>query len=140
MGSDETQKTELAKAIAECERLREENARLRLRIGEAPEGAHQDIERPRSRGEAKAPPATVTADSRPDVKVSLFKDLFRGRDDVYAVRWEGRNGKTGYSPAGDKVWDQAPSSGRGPKKSFRITKLFPLSEEVQFSCRERRVH
>ena len=105
--------------------------RLRLRIGEAPEGAHQDVERPRSSGEVKAPPsATVTADSRPDVKVTLFKDLFRGRDDVYAVRWEGRNGKTGYSPAGDKEWDQAPSSGRGPKKSFRITKLFSLSEEV----------
>ena len=131
MNSDEALKAELAKAIAECERLREENARLRLRIGKAPEGAHQDIERPRSIGEVKAPPsATVTADSRPDVKVSLFKDLFRGRDDVYAVRWEGRNGKTGYSPAGDKEWDQTPSSGRGPKKSFRITKLFSLSEEV----------
>lgn len=95
MGSDETLRAELAKAITECERLREESARLRLCIGEAPEGAHQDVERPRLSGEAKAPPsATVTADSRPDVKVSLFKDLFRGRDDVYAVRWEGRNGKT----------------------------------------------
>jgi len=131
MGSDETLKAELAKAIAECERLREENVRLRLRIGEAPEGAHQDVDQPRSSGEVKSPSsATVTADSRPDVKVSLFKDLFRGRDDVYAVRWEGRNGKTGYSPAGDKEWDQAPSFERGPKKSFRITKLFPLSEEV----------
>lgn len=80
MSSDETLKAELAKAIAECERLREENVRLRLRIGEAPEGAHQDVERPRSSGEVKAPPsATVTADSRPDVKVTLFKDLFRGR-------------------------------------------------------------
>ena len=131
MSSDETLKAEFAKAIAECERLREENARLRLRIGEAPEGAYQDVERPRSNGEVKAPSsATVTADSRPDVKVSLFKDLFRGRDDVYAVRWEGRNGTTGYSPAGDKEWNHAPSSGRGPKKSFRIAKLFSLSEEV----------
>lgn len=131
MGSDETLKAELAKAIAECERLREENARLRLRMGEAPEGAHNDVDQPRSSGDVKSPSsATVTADSRPDVKVSLFKDLFRGRDDVYAVRWEGRNGKTGYSPAGDKEWDQAPSFERGPKKSFRITKLFPLSAEV----------
>ena len=124
MGSDETLKAELAKAIAECERLREENARLRLRIGEASEGAHQDVEQPTSRDDAKANSlAIVTADSRPDLKVSLFMNLFRGRDDVYAVRWEGRNGKTGYSPAGDKEWDQAFSSGRGPKKSFRITKL-----------------
>jgi hypothetical protein len=60
----------------------------------------------------------------------LFKNLFRGRDDVYAVRWEGRNGQTGYSPAGDKEWDKALSSGRGPNKSFRITKLFSLTDEV----------
>ena len=131
MNSDEILKAELAKAVAECERLREENARLRLRIGEDLEGGHQDVERPSLSGDVKAhPSAAVTVDSPPAVKVSLFKDLFRGRDDVYAVRWEGRNGKSGYSPAGDKEWDKAPSSGRGPKKSFRLTKLFSLTEEV----------
>ena len=72
------------------------------------------------------PSAAVTVDSPPEVKVSLFKDLFRARNDVYAVRWEGRNGKTGYSPAGNKKWDKAPSFGREPKKSFRLTKLFSL--------------
>ena len=103
MNSVEILKAALAKAIAECERLREENARLRLRIGEDLEGDHQDVERPSLNGDVKAPTsAAVTVDSPPEVKVSLFKDLFRGRDDVYAVRWEGRNGKTGYSPAGDK--------------------------------------
>jgi superfamily II DNA or RNA helicase len=89
------------------------------------------VEWPPSNVDVKARASeTVTVDSRPEVKVSLFKDLFRGRDDVYAVRWEGRNGKTGYSPAGDREWDQAPTAGRGPKRSFRITKLFSLSEEV----------
>jgi hypothetical protein len=34
VSSDEILKAELAKALAECERLREENARLRLRIGD----------------------------------------------------------------------------------------------------------
>jgi regulator of replication initiation timing len=32
---DDTLKAELAKAIAECEHLREENARLKHRVGEA---------------------------------------------------------------------------------------------------------
>jgi hypothetical protein len=32
VNSDEILKAELAKALAECERLREENAQLRLRI------------------------------------------------------------------------------------------------------------
>jgi superfamily II DNA or RNA helicase len=131
VNSDEILKAELAKALAECERLREENAQLRLRIGEDLEGDHQDAEYPSLNGDVRAhPPATVTVHSAPEVKVSLFKDLFRARNDVYAVRWEGRNGKTGYSPAGDKEWDKAPSFGRGPKKSFRLTKLFSLTEEV----------
>ena len=42
MQSDEILKAELEKAVAECERLREENARLKLRVGEAP-----DIREPR---------------------------------------------------------------------------------------------
>lgn len=56
--------------------------------------------------------------------------MFRGREDVYAVRWEGRSGKTGYSPAGIREWDQAGSAGRGQKRAFRHSKLFALSEEV----------
>ena len=128
MNNDELLKAELAKTVAECERLREENARLRLRIGEDFEDDHQDVECPSLNGAVKA--AAVTIDSPPEVKVSLLKDLFRGRDDVYAVRWEGQNGKTGYSPAGEKEWDKALSSGRGPKKPFRLTRLFSLTEEV----------
>ena len=37
MGNDEILKAELEKAVAECERLREENARLRVRVGQAPD-------------------------------------------------------------------------------------------------------
>ena len=132
MNNDELLKAELAKAVAECERLREENAQLRFRIGEDIEGVHQDVERLSPNEDVKAHPADVSVDSPPEIKVSFFKDLFRCRDDVYAVRWEGRNGKTGYSRAGNKEWDKAPSSGRGPKKSFRITKLFSLTEECAF--------
>lgn len=141
--SDEILKAELAKAVAECHRLRAENARLKFRVGEAPDIHDPRPERPAPIVEEKPQssatgsathlphyPATVTVDSRPEVKVSLFKDLFRGRDDVYAVRWEGKNGKSGYSPAGNKEWDQSPSSDRGAKKSFRLTKLFSLTEEV----------
>lgn len=90
MKGDDTLKAELAKAIAECEHLREENARLKHRVGEAPDHDPRP-ERPRSSAEER--PATVTVASPPEVKVSLFKALFRGRDDVYAVRWEGKSGR-----------------------------------------------
>ncbi len=131
MGNDEILKAELEKAIAECERLREENARLRVRVGQAPDTLASTPNQFSAHNNKKAQAsATVTAESRPELKVSLFGSLFRGRDDVYALRWEGRSGKTGYSPAGIREWDQAPSPGRGQKKSFRHSKLFPLSEEV----------
>lgn len=37
-------------------------------------------------------------------KVTLFRRLFRGRADVYALRWEGKSGKTGYAPACANEW------------------------------------
>lgn len=37
-------------------------------------------------------------------KVSLFQNLFRGRTDVYPVRWESTRGKSGYSPACANEW------------------------------------
>ncbi|WP_410513078.1 hypothetical protein PaeBR_00955 [Paenibacillus sp. BR2-3] len=32
-------------------------------------------------------------------KLALYKSYFRGRDDVYPVRWGNKQGKSGYSPA-----------------------------------------
>lgn len=49
---------------------------------------------------------------------------------MYAVRWEGRSGKTGYAPAGLREWDQSSSTHRGKKQSFHYNKLFPLSDEA----------
>lgn len=38
-------------------------------------------------------------------KVALFRQLFRGRADVYPVRWEGKtSGKSGYAPACANEW------------------------------------
>jgi hypothetical protein len=57
--------------------------------------------------------------------VKLFRELFRGRDNVYAVHWEGRNGKAGYSPAYHHVLRiQAQKRLQKPKA------YFPLSEQV----------
>ena len=38
-------------------------------------------------------------------KVAIFRRLFRGRTDVYPLRWESRaSGKSGYSPACANEW------------------------------------
>ncbi|MGV8137104.1 MAG: hypothetical protein AB2L20_17970 [Mangrovibacterium sp.] len=42
----------------------------------------------------------VNKRSDPDEKIRLFMSLFRGRNDVYAKRWENKAKQTaGYAPA-----------------------------------------
>lgn len=56
------------------------------------------------------PPAASVSDPAPTPlstadKVALFRRLFRGRADVYPVRWESKtSGKSGYSPACANEW------------------------------------
>ena len=54
-------------------------------------------------------PPTVDVQHTPsalntDQKVALFRRLFRGRTDLYPVRWESKAGKTGYAPACANEW------------------------------------
>ncbi len=39
-----------------------------------------------------------------DGKLALFRSLFRGRTDVYPIRWQSNAGKSGYSPACANEW------------------------------------
>jgi regulator of replication initiation timing len=91
----------LTDSLAECDRLQEENRQLRERLGPPQTGTTIQPVLTRSGNIASA---TINSKSSQEEKVKLFRDLFRGRDDVYAVRWEGRNGKTGYSPAYRRIW------------------------------------
>ena len=48
---------------------------------------------------------TVNQQSPAELKIRLFRSLFRGREDVYARRFESRKtGKSGYAPACAKEW------------------------------------
>ncbi|MCL2105401.1 MAG: hypothetical protein FWH21_10240, partial [Kiritimatiellaeota bacterium] len=50
--------------------------------------------------EMSTPPCSTN-----DEKVSVFLSLFRGREDVYARRWESKDGqRTGYSPVCRNEW------------------------------------
>lgn len=47
----------------------------------------------------------ITHRLTPEDKIRLFRSLFRGREDVYARRFESRrSGKTGYAPACSNEW------------------------------------
>ena len=48
---------------------------------------------------------TISEEISFNEKVKLFKELFRGRTDVYAKRWVSRKtGKSGYSPVCKNEW------------------------------------
>ena len=50
-------------------------------------------------------PAPVTNRSSQEAKVALFRSLFRGREDVYARRFESlKTGKKGYQPVCRNEW------------------------------------
>ena len=107
------EKDELTALRAECERLRAENTHLRSLLG--PTGTAPSPARLTSPPaaltmaapdalETKAP---VTSGSPVAAKLALFRRLFRGRDDVYAVRWQNKVGRSGYAPACAHEWDRA---------------------------------
>ncbi len=65
-----------------------------------------------------------------DEKVALFRRLFRGRDDIWALRWESKtSGKSGYSPACANEW-QARICGKPRIKCGDCThrQLLPVSD------------
>jgi superfamily II DNA or RNA helicase len=70
-----------------------------------------------------APSTTATLSS--EEKVRMFRSLFRGREDVFARRWESRKtGKAGYSPACANEWDPVLcGKARGPGNSGKTNCL-----------------
>ena len=73
-------------------------------------------------------PAVVNNSDISQERVDLFRSLFRGREDVYAVRWESRKGKSGYSPACANEW--VPLLCKKPCSKCNNSKYLPLSNKV----------
>jgi hypothetical protein len=47
----------------------------------------------------------ITNQSAPAEKITLFRSLFRGREEVYPARFESvKSGKSGYSPVCGNEW------------------------------------
>ncbi|MBY0481563.1 MAG: DEAD/DEAH box helicase [Chitinophagaceae bacterium] len=63
-------------------------------------------------------------------QVRIFLSLFRGREDVFAVRWE-KDGKFGYMPAYDLNWDEFAKHKQrgGTLKDFPHKQVSKLSDQ-----------
>lgn len=67
-------------------------------------------------------------------KLELYKSLFRGRDDVYAIRWE-KEGKSGYMPVYEVNWADYEShkAKGGTFKDYKNKKLKAINDEAIIS-------
>jgi len=64
-------------------------------------------------------------------KLALFRRLFRGRTDVYPLRWESKGGKSGYAPACANEW--RPGLCEKPRikcGDCRQRELLPVTDDV----------
>ena len=100
--------------VVENGRLKEQNQALKARLGIAELPALAAGREDHAPHTAAGPqeydslprPAVSNASDVTD-KIALFMSLFKGRDDVYAKRWEGkRDHKSGYSPTCLNEWEK----------------------------------
>lgn len=97
---------------AELQRLREENSRLRALLKQHDIRFENIIEQEPPSSQNTSPDSKTHQFSIED-KIALSRRLFKGREDVYAQRWESTKGRSGYSPACANEWK--PGVCRKPK-------------------------
>ncbi|MDR0327783.1 MAG: DEAD/DEAH box helicase [Planctomycetaceae bacterium] len=116
------------KLQAEIEHLKVENARL-VSLLETHGVPCTPIATPRNKNIVSALHPSVLST---DEKVALFRSLFRGRSDVYPIRWESpATGKAGYSPSCANEWKR----GVCPKPRVKCSacdyrELLPLIDQT----------
>lgn len=82
--------------LEENESLRRENERLRRLLS---------LKQEHKKDDKRFINAEVTQRSSSEAKISVFRSLFCGREDVFARRWHSKtNGKSGYQPVCGNEW------------------------------------
>jgi hypothetical protein len=125
MNEDRDLQEKLDSALAEISRLRNENAALRKAMSLSNKPVHRVVIKDQMDS------AKISTPLSKEQKVELFRSLFRGREDVYAVRWETSKGATGYSPAHSHKNDGKPCR-RSRKECEKLGErlYFPLTAGV----------
>ena len=121
----------LQKAMEECEHLRQENSRLKAQLSSSSLQPTPYLQIP-SNDQIETQSSDVDtvpgSELTPNKKISLFRSLFHGREDVYPVRWESQKGKSGYSPTCDNEWDSVLC--RKPCSKCPNSNYLPITDAV----------
>jgi superfamily II DNA or RNA helicase len=120
--------TQLQESLAERERLLDEIRLLRGALDRHGVPFPEPSNDPVIVHETGVPASSPS----PEEKITLFRALFRGREDVYAERWEARDGQSGYMPASEKNWKALLASKPENRKKVhkKTRKLLPLTDQV----------
>lgn len=125
---------QLEESKAECTRLQKENELLKQKLttyGERPK-IRQTIEKSEKPNQHLS--TSISIHSPVENKIELFRNLFRGRDDVYPVLWHARDGRKGYSPACKNEWDKAYCNKKKVKcGQCKNRSLIPVSNQTIFN-------
>lgn len=132
MNESDPKLVDLQSVAAEMQRLRGENIRLRCLLQE------YGLQIPAVQSTTGIPVTTNALPSahipvlKAEQRIALFRSLFHGRDDVYAVRWENADGRYGYMPKADRDWKAyLRAKDQDRKKVDRQTRKFrPFTDEV----------
>jgi hypothetical protein len=99
--------------LAENKILKEENEALKAKLGlNVKKGFDQDqgnannftLELVAQESPCKIQLPALKDFANPSDKISLFMSLFKGRNDVYAKRWQSKDGRSGYAPVCLNEW------------------------------------
>jgi hypothetical protein len=109
-----------------CRELEEENERQRNLLAEHGMAPAPSPEMP----SVEAAPIRSSLSSQE--KIVLFRSLFRGREDIYAQRWESQDGRTGYSPRTERDWQAYYAAKPADRKRVdkEARKNIPLNDEA----------
>ena len=125
----------LEQALSEGQRLREEVRQLKAILAQHSIPLHE-VTGLQSTGEPCLPGPSdisqVETLSDNQAKITLFRSLFRGREDVYAERWRTKDRTWAYRPAGKKNWLAVLAS--PPEEQRKVDRqtrtLYALTDEV----------
>jgi superfamily II DNA or RNA helicase len=132
----------VAEAVAGYQQLQIENAALKDKVSQLeaeisclrsaqPSSSVEDSS-PKSARQLVVPdealPKAISKEA--DAKVKLFRQLFRGREDVYAERWQKKDGTSNYSPSRHHKWESHTKTERGKWQCGAGCQLVPLTDKV----------